>query len=305
MSQSAVIPREELPFMPSRESIPLFAGITQGRVNYLAPTEEKPAIYKDPDGQRGVRDDVRYETHAIEVWDARPIADDLSLDENGFAYARHETKVDDFYDEDEVRAVYYAEMERLIKDATGAEEVVIFDHTVRVDGGDTQDARKPVRSVHGDYTPRSGPQRVRDLVDEGEVDAWLDGRFAIINVWRPIAGPVETAPLAFIDAASTEPEDFRTIDLVYPDRRGEIFGVAHNPEHRWFYFPRMQRDEAVLIKTYDSAQDGRARYSAHSAFDDPESPPNAPPRESIEIRALVRFPKDAVEASLRSLGIRL
>ena len=305
MSEAVAVTREDLPFVSSREPSLSLVGITKGRVNYLAPTEEKPAIHVDPDGRRGVRDDVRYEAHDIEVWDARHIADELSLDVNGFAFTRHETEVGDFYDDEEVRGVYYAEMEQLIEQATGAVEVVVFDHTVRMDGGEAQDARKPVRKVHGDYTPTSGPQRVRDLIAEDEADRWLKGRFAIINVWRPIAGPVQTAPLAFIDTTSTLPEDFRTVDLVYPDRRGEIFGVAHSPDHRWFYFPDMERNEAVLIKTYDSAEDGRARYSAHSAFDDPKSPPDAAPRESIEVRALVRFPSDPVEAKLRMLGIRI
>jgi hypothetical protein len=120
-----------------------------------------------------------------------------------------------------------------------------------------------------------------------EAETLLKSRFAEINVWRPIRGPLQDTPLAVCDARSIAPEDHVASDLVYQHRVGETYRFTFNPNHRWFYFPNMQRDEALLIKCYDSKQDGRARFTAHTAFDDPSSPPNAAPRESIEIRALV------------------
>ena len=132
----------------------------------------------------------------------------------------------------------------------------------------------------------SGPQRVRDLMGE-EAEELLRHRFEIVNVWRPIRGPLRDAPLAICDATSVAFADFVPSDLVYRDRVGETYRVRYNPTHRWFYVPEMRVDEALLLKCYDSKTDGRARFAPHTAFTDPTTPPDAPPRESIEIRALV------------------
>lgn len=140
--------------------------------------------------------------------------------------------------------------------------------------------------VHVDHTLKSGRRRVRDLLPD-EADDLLRRRFAIVNLWRPIRGPLLDAPLALCDAGSVAPGDLVASDLVYPNRVGETYAVAFNPAHRWFYVPAMRTDEAVLIKCYDSAEDGRARFAPHTAFDDPTTPPDAPPRESIELRTLV------------------
>ena len=224
------------------------------------------------------------------IVDGRTSAEALSLDEQGFELVRHESAVRDFYDADEVKQRYHAEVEQLVKQATGAKRVVVFDTTVRSarvenPGGAV---REPARRLHNDYTEKSGPQRVRDLLP-GEADALLKRRFAVVNVWRPIVGPLLDTPLALADARSIAPKDFVATDLKYPDRTGEIYSLTYSPEHRWYYFPRMQRDEAVLIKCYDSAKDGRARFTAHGAFEDPTTPVGTPPRESIEARTLAFF----------------
>jgi hypothetical protein len=78
-------------------------------------------------------------------------------------------------------------------------------------------------------------------------------------------------------------------DLVYRDRVGETYQVSYNPRHRWLFFPRMRTDEAMLIKCYDSDLGGKARFAAHSAFDDPSTLTDAPARESIEVRTLAFF----------------
>jgi hypothetical protein len=78
----------------------------------------------------------------------------------------------------------------------------------------------------------------------------------------------------------------------------DTVGFLYNPKHRWYYFPRMERNEMILLKGYDSKDDGRARFTAHTSFDDPNSPPNAAPRESIEVRALVFGPPETATAAL-------
>jgi hypothetical protein len=172
---------------------------------------------------------------------------------------------------------------------TGAERVVVFDHIVRnpvlAERGE-KGARSPAKFVHNDYTFKSAPRRVLDHLPE-EAERLLKNRFAEINVWRAIRGPIESSPLALCDARSLGAEDIVPTDLVYRERVGETLGFLYNPKHRWYYFPRMERNEAILLKCYDSKDDGRARFTAHTSFDDPGSPPNAAPRESIEVRALV------------------
>jgi hypothetical protein len=135
-------------------------------------------------------------------------------------------------------------------------------------------------------------QRVRDLMGD-EAEALLKNRFAIINLWRPIRGPVLESPLALCDAQSLEEENPIAGDLKYPDRTGETYSITYNPNQRYYYFPRMQADETVLIRCFDSALEGAHRFSAHTGFDDPTSPPDAPPRESLEVRMLVFFPPEA------------
>jgi hypothetical protein len=265
----------------------------EASLTYVCRGGGKPRIHIPPAGGGARREPGRYESHEVRIHDMRPIAGSLSLDRQGFALRHHDTAVVDFYDEEEVRAVYYPEIVALLKQAVGAEEVLVFDHTIRVDDAlrrEEKGTRAPVRALHNDYTVKSGPQRVRDLVEPERVEEWLSGRFAVINVWRPITGPVEQAPLAVADAASLAEGDLVAADLVYDDRVGEIYDVAHDPGHRWYYAPDMERDEVLLLKCYDSSEDGRARFTPHSAFDLPDGAPGARPRESIEIRTLVRFP---------------
>jgi len=197
----------------------------------------------------------------------------------------------DFYDAEELRDVYYPEMERLIAAQSGAVRVHVFDHTLRTSDEAAREARQlrePVLAVHNDYTEWSGPQRVRDIFPD-EAEVLITKRFAIIQVWRAINKPVERDPLAIADARSLEESDFIPAERRFPNRVGEIYQFRHNPAHRWYHFPRMHRDEALVFKVYDSTKDGRARWGAHSAFADPATPAGAPTRESIEIRAFAFF----------------
>jgi hypothetical protein len=264
-------------------------GHVDGVLNYTEDTGEKPFtyLYEPPAGMPARS--ARTVKHAMRILDGRALRDRITLDREGFALANHETGVTDFYNPEEVRRVYYPEVERLVKEATGAARVVVFDHNVRcrpmAKRGDAG-VREPVKFAHNDYTLKSGPQRVRDLLPD-EAGELLNHRYAIINVWRPIRGPVKESPLAVCDARSMELKDFLPSDLLYRDRTGEVYSISFSPNHRWYYIPQMERDEALLLKCYDSAVDGRARFTAHSAFEDPSSPPDAPPRESIEARTLV------------------
>jgi hypothetical protein len=146
--------------------------------------------------------------------------------------------------------------------------------------------RQPATRVHVDQTNMSGRNRVREHLPD-EADELLKGRVQVINLWRPIRGPVLDAPLAMCDAQTLAPGDLVASDLIYPGRHGETYSVKFSPAHRWFYFPKMTADEALLLKCYDSDTDGRARFAPHTAFIDPTTPTDAPPRESIEVRTLV------------------
>jgi hypothetical protein len=270
---------------------PVVHDAVRASLNYLIPMAEKPIAYnyEPPPGTPWRTGE--YGPRTVSIRDGRAINGALSLDKQGFQLLRHASSVFDFYDENQVASVYHAEVERLVKQAAGAARVVVFDTTIRsakpIPG--RKPVREPARRVHNDYTEKSGPQRVRDLLPPDEAEKLLQGRFAVINVWRPIRGPVLDAPLALCDATSIAPDDLVATDLKYPDRTGETYSVTFSPRHRWFYFPRMATDEVVLIKCYDSARDGRARFTAHGAFDDPATPSDAAPRESIEARTLAFF----------------
>jgi hypothetical protein len=263
----------------------------EASLTYLADMEEKPVnyLYRPPEGTPLRNTKTTREPRRI--YNARALAEPPSLDNQGFTLCRHITAVLDFYNETEVRRIYFPEVEQLVKQATGASRVVAFDYNVRCAAmAERQEngAQTPVKFAHNDYTLHSGPQRVRDLMG-AEAQSLLKDRFAVVNVWRPIRGPVEESPLAVCDARSMVQQDFVETDLRYRDRTGEVYSIAFNPDHRWFYYPEMRRDEALLLKCYDSAEDGRARFTAHTAFVDPTSSADSAPRESIEVRTLVFF----------------
>jgi hypothetical protein len=263
----------------------------EATVNYILNNGEKLFTETAGPGELDVRTGGSLDPRTVVMRNARLHAGAFALDRDGFVFVRHDTKMRDFFDEDEIRRVYYPEMEALVKANSGASRVVIFDHTLRAADDKQREARKireTVRRVHNDYTEWSGPQRVRDLLPD-EADELLRRRFAIVQVWRPINHPVETAPLAICDARSISADDFVISERRYPNRIGQTYAVTYNPGHRWYWLPHMRPGEALVFKVYDSSKDGRARWSAHTAFDDPASPPHARPRESIEIRTLAFF----------------
>jgi hypothetical protein len=263
----------------------------RAHVSYTADTGEK--LVNETFGPNNIRrrSSGRAEQHEVDIADARPLAAGLSLELNGFELVEHRTAVRSFFDPEEVKSVYYAEVESLVKARSGAVRAVVFDHTLR--SGDEREReerliREPVLSAHNDYTEWSGPNRLREILPE-EADELLKRRFAIIQVWRAINQPIQANPLAVADAQSVAPEDLLVAERRYPHRVGQTYRLKYNPDHRWFYFPAMRRDEALVFKVYDSEKDGRARFTPHTSFVDPSSPPNAPARQSIEARAFAFF----------------
>ena len=258
-------------------------------LNYLGEVNEPLFTYAYDSPPGHPKTNVTMVPRPVVVHDARGLNPVPIVDREGFALVRQQSRLENFYDEGQVSTVYYPECECLLSDLTGASRVMVFDHIVRNAARSNEKGIKmPATAVHNDYTDSSGPQRLRDLLPT-EAAELLRHRFAIINVWRPLRGPVLDSPLGVCDARSIAPGDLVPNARIYPDRRGEIQAVKFNSAHRWYYFSEMQPEEALLLKCYDSADDGRARFTAHSAFLDPTAPPSSPPRESIETRALVLF----------------
>ena len=277
----------------SRASQPKVA--VEAELNYLRDTGQRPVSYtfEPPPGvprYSGVREPQRV---VIRNGRLPQYAAGFSLDTTGFELHRHVSRVRNFADHDAIHYIYYREAEQLIKQVTGASKVVVFDHTLR-DGTPEHGRagiREPVHAVHNDQTFISGPRRVRDHLPADEAEQRLQKRFAILNFWRPIGHTVEQTPLAVCDARTIAFGDLVPSDLVYPDKVGETYAVKYNPQHLWFYFPNMAPSEVLLLKIFDSRVNGTARATAHTAFNDPSSPPNAVPRRSIELRTLVFWDK--------------
>lgn len=199
------------------------------------------------------------------------------------------------------------------------------DSNTRIAGG--QQVQGPIHAVHGDYTLVSAPQRLRDLARPPGVNDTLrsileddesllagdvvdrvlneNRRFALINVWRNIdRAPVMRDPLALCDSQSVAPDDLVVFEIHYSDRIGENYFAKYAPRHHWWYYPAASREEVILIKQWDSAgalarsegrcadaaaEEASCTFSFHSAFADPDTPIDAPDRQSIEVRCVVLF----------------
>ncbi|HZJ63825.1 MAG TPA: CmcJ/NvfI family oxidoreductase [Kofleriaceae bacterium] len=272
-------------------STPIAPADITAQLTYSVDTGVKPLNESYGPGNVLTRNVGETEVRAVRIRDGRPLAGQFALERNGFVLVEHATRVADFFDRPRIPEVYYPEVAELVKRVSGARRVLAFDHTVRSGDDRAREARRvqePVMLVHNDYTEWSGPQRVRDVLPD-EADALLQHRFAIIQVWRPIHRSVQRNPLGLVDARTVAPGDLIASERRYPDRVGEVYRVGYNPAHAWFYFPQMRPGEAIVFKVYDSEKDGRARFTAHTAFHDPTTPPDAPPRESIEARAFAFF----------------
>jgi hypothetical protein len=246
--------------------------------------EPDPGVKLNPPGT---------DAHEVLVHNAWSMVESLSADAEGFELHDFQGRFDQFDDNASIISSFYPQVVDFVRLHTGARRVVVFDHTIRkrlpADLKQQTTVQRPaVLLVHSDYTPASGPQRVRDIVPDDAEDL-LTRRVAFYNVWKPLYQRVEELPLAMIDAQTQDAGDLLRMDLKYRERTGEIYVMRYSPRHRWYYFPMMEASQALLMKTYDSETDGRARFMGHSAFEDPTTPPNAPKRESIEVRTMAFF----------------
>jgi len=246
----------------------------------------------------------------VTMRDARELHPPATLESMGFTLSNRPTQCADFRDSGEVVKVYYGEIMEMVKAASGAQRVFVFDHTVRESGNTNLNASEggsaaPVPRVHCDYTKDGAPRRLAQLAKDGiysrirgrdlseaEVAELAEGRFAFINVWRSIdeANPVMMKPLAVCDEDSVPENDRFLYQLRFPDRTGENYSLRASADdaHRWFYYSRMGFDECLIFKVYDKKEDG-PRFVFHTAFEDPHEPPNAPPRKSIEVRCIAFY----------------
>jgi hypothetical protein len=262
-------------------------------LSYLVPGVARPIYIASQGGADAAMDiGAEFEQRHFTMLDGRRATPAPSLDREGFCLVDHAAPVTDFYQLEPEREAYEDSIRALVLDVTGGDRALVFDHTLRSDSRivrGERTTREPAAVIHNDYTDASAEKRLRDLVPEAETARRLQRRYAIVNVWRSIAGPAINSPLALCDAATLDAADLVASERRAAERIGELELGTYNPEHRWFYFPGVTRDEALLIKTFDSATDGRARRAVHTAFDNPTAEPEAPPRESIESRLLVFF----------------
>ena len=298
----------------------------------------KVLVRRDSEGNDTPWEGTERDKRQVLIHDARGLAEPerRTLGANGFEMLERTlaTPAPDFLDHEQVVHRYYPHCADIVRQHTGARIVKAFDHNVRSASGKLsgqriaggQHVQRPAHVVHGDYTLTSGPQRLRDLsnpptvndtyrtlmadgetlLEKAAVERALDsGRFALINVWRNIAEePVATHPLALCDAASVHPDDLVVFEIHYADRIGENYFAKHADAHRWYFYPALTHDEALLIKQWDSAggmarsegaaadaasPDAPCTFSFHTAFEDPTTAPDAPDRWSIEVRCIVLY----------------
>ena len=274
--------------------LPVDAGQTVvAPINFMtAEQPEKPRVFMSANHAQPNERLGNFVTAQVPMLDARALTPAANLDVQGFELAEMPTAMADFYDEDRITAVYYPEIIDFLKRTSGATDVHIFDHTVRVQDDGKREAtakRLPVLIAHNDYTETSGPKRVRDVMATEDADRFLGHRFAMVNVWRSIGKSADRTPVALADARTMKDKDFIATDLVYQDRVGEIYQNAYSEDQKWYWYPGMAGDEVLLLKCFDTADDGRARYTAHTGFENPDAAPDTPPRESIEVRTMISF----------------
>ncbi|KAJ3900480.1 hypothetical protein F5879DRAFT_972625 [Lentinula edodes] len=268
-----------------------------GKLLYFTPPKDgsRPITRINEDANYDSRFNWVQAEHTVPIENIRGKEDSYTLNSAGFQYYQHKSKHTAFSNDEDIEREYYPESVELIKQLTEASKVVLFDHTIRRRRPGELDTdpskRQPVSNVHVDQTSQSAKSRVLRHLPAFEAPQLLKKRFQIINLWRPISHPAYDWPLTLCDFRSMNREkDLVPIALIYPDREGETYGVKYSPEQKWKYLKGMTPEEIVLIKCYDSIEDGSVSVlTPHTAFEDPSTPEGSPLRESIELRALVFY----------------
>jgi hypothetical protein len=265
--------------------------VIEAPIGYLVNTGEMPVFYQSNVAGERTNFEGEREFRPMSVRNARLLPNEFSLDREGFAFVDHHSAVTDFYDDDQLARIYNDEAAALVRAHTGASRAFVFDHTRRSSSQgvrEVHNSRDPANAAHTDYTDWSARNRVSAVMGD-EAEDLLSRRFAIVNVWRSIAGVIEEWPMALCTWDSVNDACLHTVERRAYNRVGQTRHASYDAGNDWYYFPRMTPHEAILIKNYDTATDGRARYSLHTSFDDPTAPDNAPPRESLETRVLAFF----------------
>jgi len=262
----------------------------EAQIGYLVDTDEKPSFFHSYEPGAPTQHTGTRELRPMTVRNGRTMDETFTLARNGFCVVPHRSAVTDFYDDAQLRDIYDREVAALVKEKMGASRVVVFDHTRRSSDQSLRtanNAREPAAVAHTDYTDWSAAKRLGEIVPGADPAK----RYAIVNVWRPISrGPCECWPLALCDGRTVDTAYMRAVQRRTVDRIGESRHSTFDARHRWIYFPRMTRDEAIILKNYDTVDDRQtAKLALHVSFDDPSSPPDARPRESLETRTFVFF----------------
>jgi hypothetical protein len=271
-----------------------FADSINVPLQYLANDQDLAVYIASVGGGEVIPHEGNYVMQTVLIENGRKQVERFKLDREGFELVKQTSVVTDFFDEDSIASIYEEEVKAVVQRVTGAASIEVFDHTHRAASESIRKAkriREPSETIHNDYTAQSGPNRLREHFagDPDRAEALMKNRFAIVNLWRSVNGPVYNHPLAMCNARSVAVEDLVSVKRQAKDRVGEIQFCLYNPNHQWYYFPQMQMDEALVFKTYDSATDGRSRFTIHTSFVDPDAAPDAPVRESIESRCFAFF----------------
>ncbi|MEM9101819.1 MAG: CmcJ/NvfI family oxidoreductase [Pseudomonadota bacterium] len=253
-------------------------------VNYFVKRDMIQAFHFDVDGVAGNLISPDLVAEKVTVKDLRENKDTLNFNDNGICFTKFESTISDFREKHSWQSIYDNEIKNLLRDKIGAKEVIVFDHTVRMDMPNA--VRKPARNVHNDYSEKAANQRLNDLVGKDQAIEFQKGSFGFVNVWRPIEDMIISSPLGFICPHSMQSKDWINIELIYPDRIGQILGVVANPKHQWFYLSKMTPTEAIIFNIYDNKN---RPHLAHSALDIESGTTPSKPRKSIETRVLIRY----------------
>lgn len=253
-------------------------------VNYHVHKPERQAFHIDAEGIKGNLVSPELLATQIHVEDARSQTGSATFSKDSIRFLNHPTKANITRENENWRNTYDQELSSILTDEFNASEVVIFDHTIRVD--EPNAVRPPARNVHSDYSADGARQRLIDILGAQKAAEWAKGHYAFLNIWRPLENPINSAPLGFIRPSSLDDEDWVLLDLIYPDRVGQILGVVGNPNHKWIYQSKMTPDEAVVFNIFDNQG---LPSVAHSALDMTEDTNIKTIRKSIESRTLVRL----------------